>query len=44
VLQPGFHLLTAILMQNTGRPLLAYAREKLFDPLGTDTRKARRHL
>jgi CubicO group peptidase (beta-lactamase class C family) len=36
----GSHLLAAILVQNTGRPLIAYAREKLFDPLGIDTRAA----
>jgi len=34
------HLLAAILEQNTGQPLLAYARAKLFDPLGIDTRGA----
>lgn len=34
------HLLAAILVRATGRPILAYAREKLFDPLGIDTRPA----
>jgi CubicO group peptidase (beta-lactamase class C family) len=34
------HLLAAILEQNTGQPLMAYARAKLFDPLGIDTRAA----
>ena len=34
------HLLAVILVEATGRPLLAYARQKLFDPLGIDTRQA----
>jgi CubicO group peptidase (beta-lactamase class C family) len=33
----GSHLLSAVLVQATGRPVLDYAREKLFDPLGIDT-------
>jgi CubicO group peptidase (beta-lactamase class C family) len=34
----GSHLLSAILVEaTTGRPVLDYAREKLFDPLGIDT-------
>lgn len=32
------HLLAAILVETTGQPLLSYAREVLFDPLGIDTR------
>ena len=36
----GSHLLAAILVEATGRPLLSYAREVLFDPLGIDTRPA----
>lgn len=36
----GPQLLGAILEQATGRPLLAYARAKLLDPLGVDTRPA----
>ena len=36
----GSHLLAAILEQNTGQPLMTYAREKLFDPLGIDTQAA----
>ena len=31
------HLLAATLVQASGRPLMAYAKEKLFDPLGIDT-------
>jgi CubicO group peptidase (beta-lactamase class C family) len=34
------HLLAAALVEATGRPVLVYAREKLFDPLGVDTRPA----
>lgn len=34
------HLLAAILTEATSQPLLAYAREKLFDPLEIDTRPA----
>jgi CubicO group peptidase (beta-lactamase class C family) len=33
----GSHLLSAVLARATGRPVLDYAREKLFDPLGIDT-------
>jgi CubicO group peptidase (beta-lactamase class C family) len=36
----GSRLLSAILSQATGRSTLAYAREKLFDPLGIATRPA----
>lgn len=36
----GSHLLAAILAQATGRPVLGYAREKLFDPLGITTKPA----
>jgi CubicO group peptidase (beta-lactamase class C family) len=36
----GSHLLSAILSHATGRSTLAYAREKLFDPLGISTRPA----
>ena len=36
----GSHLLAATLVEASGRPLLAYAREKLFDPLGIDTTPA----
>lgn len=34
------HLLAAILVEATGEPMLTYAREKLFEPLGIDTRPA----
>ncbi|HEY5880794.1 MAG TPA: serine hydrolase [Nakamurella sp.] len=34
------HLLSAILTRATGRPVLDYAREKLFDPLEVGTRPA----
>ena len=34
------HVLAAILVQATGRPVLEYAREKLFDPLAIATRPA----
>ena len=33
----GSHLLSAVLSQVTGRSVLDYAREKLFNPLGIDT-------
>jgi len=36
----GSHLLAATLVEASGRPLLAYAREKLLDPLGIDTTPA----
>ena len=36
----GSHLLSAILVEATGRSVLDYAREKLFDPLGIDTEPA----
>ena len=36
----GSHLLSAILTHATRRSTLAYAREKLFDPLGISTRPA----
>jgi len=36
----GAHLIGAILRQAVDRPVLDYAREKLFDPLGIDTRPA----
>jgi CubicO group peptidase (beta-lactamase class C family) len=46
-IQPGFvsdstgsHLLSAVLKQATGRSVLAYARDKLFTPLGIDTTPA----
>jgi CubicO group peptidase (beta-lactamase class C family) len=34
------HLLAAILVEATGEPMVTYAREKLFEPLGIDTRQA----
>jgi CubicO group peptidase (beta-lactamase class C family) len=36
----GSHLLSVILSQATGRSVLDYAREKLFDPLGITSRPA----
>lgn len=36
----GVHLVGAILRHATDRPILDYAREKLFDPLDIDTRPA----
>lgn len=36
----GSHILSAILMRATGRPVLEYARQVLFDPLGISTRPA----
>ena len=36
----GAHLVAAVLREAVGRPILDYAREKLFDPLGIDTRPA----
>ena len=36
----GAHLLSPILVQATGKSVLAYARAKLFDPLGIVTRPA----
>ena len=36
----GAHLVATILARATGRTVLDYAREKLFDPLGIDTRPA----
>lgn len=38
------HVLAAILAHATGRPVLDYAREKLFDPLGIQTRPAAQPL
>jgi CubicO group peptidase (beta-lactamase class C family) len=36
----GSHLLSAILAEATGRSVLDYARDKLFDPLGIDSEPA----
>jgi CubicO group peptidase (beta-lactamase class C family) len=36
----GVHLVAAVLTEVTGQSLLAYARSRLFDPLGIDTRPA----
>ena len=36
----GAHLVAAVLHEAVGRSILDYAREKLFDPLGIDTRPA----
>ncbi len=36
----GAHLLSAVLAQATGESVLEYARSRLFDPLGIDTRPA----
>jgi CubicO group peptidase (beta-lactamase class C family) len=36
----GSHLLAAILQQATGQPVLDFAREKLFDPMGIATEPA----
>ena len=36
----GAHLVAAVLQEAVERPILEYAREKLFDPLGIDTRPA----
>ena len=36
----GAHLVAAALAEAIDRPILDYAREKLFDPLGVDTRPA----
>ena len=36
----GSHLLSAILTRATGMSVVDYAREKLFDPIGIDTRSA----
>ncbi len=36
----GAHLLSAVLAEATGMPVLDYARTRLFDPLGIDTRPA----
>ena len=40
----GSHLLSAILTEATGRTALSFARERLFDPLGIDTRPAAQPL
>jgi CubicO group peptidase (beta-lactamase class C family) len=36
----GAHLVSAVLAETTGVPVLAYAREKLFEPLGIPTEPA----
>ncbi len=36
----GAHLVAAVLREAVDRPILEYAREKLFDPLGINTRPA----
>ncbi len=38
------HVLAAILVQATGRPVLDYARDKLFDPLGIPSQPAEQPL
>jgi CubicO group peptidase (beta-lactamase class C family) len=40
----GAHLLSPILEQATGQPVLSYARSRLFDPLGIPTRPAAQPL
>lgn len=40
----GAHLLSPILEQATGQPILSYARSHLFDPLGIPTRPAAQPL
>ena len=40
----GSHLLSAILTEATGQTALSFARQKLFDPLGIDTRPAAQPL
>ena len=41
---PGAHLLSPILAQATGQPVLDYARAKLFDPLGIPSTPAEQPL
>jgi CubicO group peptidase (beta-lactamase class C family) len=36
----GAHVLSAVLVESTGRPVLEYGRENLFDPLGVPTHPA----
>jgi len=36
----GAHVLSAVLAEATGRPVLDYARSRLFEPLGIETRPA----